>query len=371
MSKKNEENYKDISISLLNWYDFNRRNLPWRALPEEKANPYFVFISEIMLQQTVVATVIPYFNKFIKKWPTINHIAKADFQEVSSLWSGLGYYRRAKNLHETAKIISKDYNGVIPNNKETLLTFPGIGEYTASAIIAIAFNMKSNVVDGNIERIFSRLYKIEKPIKLSKQTIRDITTKHLPSIRNGDYVQALMDLGSSICIAKTPRCKICPIFFSCKVGGKPDAINYPKKIPKKKKRQRYGLFFCLIDYKGLILFSTNNDNGLLANMDVLPSIGWYENKDRFDYAPKIITKELSLFNLNWIILGSSIDHIFTHFKLNCTIAFCRINKKKNLFDLPNDRKYRFVKKGDLNQLATPSLIKKMLKCIEDEDLLND
>ena len=369
MAKKNEEKYKQFSNRLLDWYDVSRRALPWRATPGEISNPYFVLLSEIMLQQTVVATVIPYFIRFIEKWPTINELAQADFYEVSSLWAGLGYYRRAKNLHETAKIISIEHNGLVPNNKEVLLTFPGIGEYTAAAITAIAFDTKSNVVDGNIERIFSRLYKIEEPLELSKVTIRMLSEKHLPFKRNGDYAQSLMDLGSSVCIPKAPRCKSCPIIFICKLGGKPEAALYPKRLPKKIKKQRYGIFYLLIDDEESILFSTNENEGLLANMDVLPSIGWNEEKQNLNSSPKIISKELALFNLNWEILEKSVNHVFTHFKLECTLAIFRINKK-TLSNLLINKKYRFVKKKDLNQLATPSLIKKILTVFEKNSLNN-
>ncbi|MDC0093978.1 A/G-specific adenine glycosylase [Alphaproteobacteria bacterium] len=367
MHKKNEDKYKQFSNQLLDWYDISRRDLPWRAVPGASSNPYFVLLSEIMLQQTVVATVIPYFIKFINKWPTISDLAQADFYDVSTLWAGLGYYRRAKNLHETAKILITQHNGIIPKNKDVLLTFPGIGEYTAAAITAIAFDIKSNVVDGNIERIFSRLYKIEEPLELSKQKIRTLSEKYLPRKRNGDYAQALMDLGSSICIPKTPRCHICPIISKCRLGGDLEAGMYPKRLQKKNKKQRYGVFYLLIDYEGSILFTTNKNDGLFANMDVLPSIGWKKEEQSLNSSPKIITKELSLFNLNWKILENKIDHVFTHFKLNCTLAFHKINKNipKNLII---NKKYRFVKKKNLNQLATPSLIKKILKATEEETI---
>jgi A/G-specific adenine glycosylase len=363
MTKKNEDKYKQFSNKLLNWYDVSRRALPWRAVPGLKSNPYFVLLSEIMLQQTVVATVIPYFIKFIKKWPTINELAQADFYQVSSLWAGLGYYRRAKNLHETAKIISTEHNGLIPNNKEVLLTFPGIGEYTAAAITAIVFDTKSNVIDGNIERIFSRLYRIEEPLELTKGKIRTLSEKYLPYKRNGDYAQALMDLGSLVCIPKAPRCQICPIISACKLGGKSEAALYPKRLPKKIKKQRYGVFYLLVDDEGSILFTTNKNEGLFANMDVLPSIGWNEDKKNLNRSPKIISEELDLFNLNWQILEKKISHVFTHFKLDCTLALFRINNKI-VHELRIDKKYRFVRKKDLNQLATPSLIKKILQAIQ-------
>ena len=366
MAKINEDKYKNFSNKLLDWYDVNKRDLPWRVAHGARSNPYFVLLSEIMLQQTVVATVIPYFIRFIKKWPTINKLAQADFYEISSLWAGLGYYRRAKNLHETAKIISVQHYGLVPNNKEVLLTFPGIGEYTAAAITAIAFDTKSNVVDGNIERIISRLYKIEEPLELTKGKIRTLSEKYLPCKRNGDYAQALMDLGSLVCIPKAPRCQICPIISTCKLGGARDAALYPKRLPKKIKKQRYGVFYLLIDDEGSVLFNTNKNQGLLANMDVLPSIGWNEEKKNLKSSPEIISKKIALFNLNWEILEKKINHIFTHFKLECTLAIFRI-EKKTLNNLIINKKYRFVKKKDLNQLATPSLIKKILKVLEEKN----
>ena len=371
MCKKNEDNYLELSKNLLLWYDSNRRILPWRAIAGEASNPYYVLLSEIMLQQTVVATVIPYFLKFVQAWPTINDLAQADFNTISLQWAGLGYYRRAKNLHETAKIISLQYKGCIPNDMNLLLTFPGIGNYTASAITAIAFNSNSNVVDGNIERVFSRLYKIEKPLELSKKYINNISEKHVPSDRNRDYAQALMDLGSSICIAKIPRCNICPIISSCQVGGLKEASQYPKRTVKKVKKTRFGLFFCLIDEEGSLLFTTNNNTGLFSNMDVFPSKGWYEDEGRFVCSPIDISKEMSLFDLKWKILPDEITHVFSHFKLNCTIAYYQISKKIDKESFLLKASFRFIKKKNIKQLALPSLMNKIIKYLENSGLQND
>ena len=368
MSKTKEEKYYYISELLLSWYDLNKRKLPWRAPPGKLSNPYFVYLSEIMLQQTIVKTVIPYFLKFIKKWPTVEELAKADFRDISSYWAGLGYYSRAKNLHETAKIISKKYNGIVPDDKNILLSFPGVGNYTASAIMAIAFNNKCNVVDGNVERIFSRLYAVEEPIEISKKNINDLAEKHLPDYRHGDYAQSLMDLGSLVCISKSPRCSICPIVNFCKVGGTSEATEYPKRLPKKNKENRYGLFFCLINQEDSILITTNKNKGLLANMDVLPSIGWYEDKKKFLNRPRYIKKKDGLFNLDWKILDTKLVHIFTHFKLHCSIAIVKTDKKEIFKNVIVDESYRFVKKEDIESLALPSLVKKILKYLKDEKL---
>ena len=365
MKSKFENNDLKISDKLLTWYDSNRRVLPWRASSCEFANPYHVLLSEIMLQQTLVATVIPYFLNFIKKWPTITHLANADFVAISAEWAGVGYYRRAKNLHETAKIISTEYSGKIPNDMQKLLALPGIGNYTASAITAIAFNSNANVVDGNIERIFSRLYRIETPLETSKNFIKDISAKHVPHSRNGDYAQALMDLGATICIAKTPRCPKCPIFFACDVGKTNEAIQYPRRLPKKIKNTRYGLFFCFLNNQGDLLFTTNENRGLFANMDVIPSKGWNGNEEMLINSPIIVTKKLSLFELEWKILPNKITHIFSHFKLDCTIAYCFIKEKK---DIQLKSPYRFVSKLDHRKLGLPSLMKKIINIINKSDL---
>ena len=366
--KKN--NYKTFSNSLLSWYDLNRRILPWRAPPGEISNPYFVYLSEIMLQQTVVKTVIPYFLKFVRKWPNINALAKAELHEVNSYWAGLGYYSRAKNLHETAKIISNKYDGFFPTDKKSLIALPGIGEYTSSAIMAIAFDRKSNVIDGNVERVFSRFYAVEKSIKESKIFIKNIAEKHLPDQRYGDYAQALMDLGSLICIPKSPRCTMCPLLAICDVGGSTRAKQYPIKLPKKEKEERYGLFFFLKNKDGAVLFKTNKSSGLLANMDMLPSIGWYEDSNRFKSSPKFNKKKHEFLGLKWKILDQNLVHIFTHFKLNCTVAIAIINdENKLLIDLDKSI-YRFVQKKNMKDLALPSLTKKILNSLKKNEALN-
>ncbi len=370
MTQLKKNNYKTFSNSLLSWYDLNRRILPWRAAPGEISNPYFVYLSEIMLQQTVVKTVIPYFLKFVRKWPDINALAKAELHEINSYWAGLGYYSRAKNLHETAKIISNKYNGNFPTDKNSLIAFPGIGEYTSSAIMAIAFDKKSNVIDGNVERVFSRFYAVEEPIEKSKFFIKKIAEKHLPDQRHGDYAQALMDLGSLVCIPKSPRCKMCPLLTMCDVGGTTRAKQFPIKLPKKEKEERYGLFFYLKNQDGAVLFETNKSSGLLANMDVLPSIGWYENSNRFKTSPTFNQKNHGFLGLKWKIIDLNLIHIFTHFKLNCSVAIATINDENKLLNDLDKSSYRFVKKKNMNNLALPTLIKKIFNSLKNDESLN-
>ena len=360
--KKNK--YKTFYNSLLSWYDLNRRILPWRAPPGEISNPYFVYLSEIMLQQTVVKTVIPYFLKFVRKWPDINALAKAELHEINSYWAGLGYYSRAKNLHETAKIISNKYDGFFPTDKNSLIALPGIGEYTSSAIMAIAFDRKSNVIDGNVERVFSRFYAVQEPIEKSKIFIKNIAEKHLPDKRHGDYAQALMDLGSLICIPKSPRCTMCPLLAICDVGGTTRAKQYPIKLPKKEKEERHGIFFYLKNKDGAVLFKTNKSSGLLANMDMLPSIGWYEESNRFKSFPKFNQKKYEFLGIKWKVLDQNLVHIFTHFKLNCTVAIAIINDENELKNELDKSTYRFVKKKNMSDLALPSLTKKILNSLK-------
>ena len=369
MIKTKKNNNEIFSVRLLYWYDNNKRNLPWRAITGKTPNPYHVYLSEIMLQQTVVKTVIPYFLKFVKKWPTIKSLANANFEEISKYWAGLGYYRRAKNLHETAMQIVKYHDGVIPNNKKTLLSLPGIGEYTSSAIVAIAFGGKANVIDGNVERIFSRLFKIQKPIKDAKDLIIEYSNKYLPIDRYGDYAQALMDLGSLICIPKNPRCSVCPIIEFCQAGSDLSAKQYPKKSLKIKKPERYGLFYCLLNKKGELLITTNKNKGLLANMNVLPSVGWYEEENRFSKRPQFREIKDSLFNLEWHLIESKIVHAFTHFNLNVSIATTLVENDMVLKKILLKGDYKFVKAKKIKDLALPSIMKKIIRHLQYENII--
>ena len=202
---------KKIAANLLAWYDTDQRDLPWRAKPGQMPTPYHVWLSEIMLQQTVVKTVIPYFLKFTQTWPTIFELAKADLEDIRSAWAGLGYYSRAKNLHKCAQIIVEKYQGKFPIFAEELETLPGIGPYTAAAIAAIAFDETATPVDGNIERVVARLFAIEDPLPGVKPKLKQLAASLTPPRRAGDFAQAQMDLGATICSPKNPSCLLCPL----------------------------------------------------------------------------------------------------------------------------------------------------------------
>ena len=203
------------SRALLEWYDHNRRRFSWRAAPGKKTDPYRVWLSEIMLQQTTTATVEPYFRAFTQRWPSLEALASASLDEVLHAWQGLGYYARARNLQRCAQIICSRHHGRFPDTEIALNALPGIGQYTAAAIAAIAFDRPSTVVDGNVERIVSRLFDVDDPMPESKPRLRRLAATLTPQERAGDYAQAMMDLGATVCLAKKPRCGECPVGHAC------------------------------------------------------------------------------------------------------------------------------------------------------------
>ena len=335
----------DFQKSLLKWYDRHRRDLPWRARAGVTPNPYHVWLSEIMLQQTTVATVIPYFNKFTKKWPTLQAFAKADREEVLKEWAGLGYYARARNLHKCAQVLSGEYKSVFPQTEEELRTLPGIGAYTSAAIMAIAFDQPAVVIDGNVDRITVRVFAIDTPIKESKSLIREKAALLYEGIsRAGDFAQSLMDLGSSICVPQNPRCGICPVNDFCKAykNGLQDSI--PAKAVKKVSPQRQGIVYWLETKEGEIALERRVETRMLGGMTALPTTGW-DGKEGSEIPEKIQKK------LEYI---GDVYHSFTHFDLKLEIWRGFITKtalKKNLF----------VSRGEIENAGLPTVFKKAMK----------
>src|SRR5438477_751975 len=228
---------------LLDWYDRHRRRLPWRPLPGESADPYRVWLSEIMLQQTGVKTVAPYFLKFLARWPDVDALGRASLEDVLRMWAGLGYYSRARNLHACAVAVMREHGGVFPDSEEGLRALPGIGPYTAAAIAAIAFDRRTMPVDGNIERVVSRLFAVEAPLPQAKPLIQQLAATLLGPSRAGDSAQALMDLGASICTPKKPACSLCPLNEDCAARARGDQESFPRKAPKKTGTLRRGAAF--------------------------------------------------------------------------------------------------------------------------------
>ena len=309
-----------VPHKLLNWYDQNKRLMPWRPRDGSRPDAYNVWLSEIMLQQTQVATAIPYFEKFLHRWPSIFKLAEANLDDVLIEWAGLGYYARARNLHRCAKIIVSNFNGIFPNQEEKLLELPGVGTYTAAAIMAIAFDAKATPMDGNFERVTARLNAIEKPLPAAKPLLKKYATMITPDYRSGDYAQAVMDLGATICIPKQPRCNECPVNDSCLSLKKGKTGVIPKKTPKRKKPSRFGIAFLCINTNNEILLQRRPDKGLLAGMMEVPGTPWTENPPS-----QAQIQNSEPFKADWQAVPGAIIHIFTHFKLE--IKVLRVNPK--------------------------------------------
>ena len=308
---------KILVTNLLHWYDTHQRVLPWRSVPGHAPNPYQIWLSEIMLQQTTVATVKDYFARFVQRWPTIECLAQATLDDIFHVWQGLGYYSRARHLHTCAQILARDYKGFIPSDEETLLTLPGIGPYTAAAIAAIAYNQPTIPVDGNIVRVFSRLLCLTTPLPSLKKEIYCLVRKMIPPRRSGDFAQALMDLGATICRPRNPRCEICPLQTICKGYNQGMAQNLPIPAPKENKPRRYGIAFWVENNNQEILLEKRPTKGLLAGLIGLPTTQWRDKpwdlngEEVFPYAPKGVE--------TWEPLSKRVSHTFTHFNLELKI----------------------------------------------------
>src|SRR5476649_2009451 len=303
------------ALRLLAWYDRHRRTLPWRAPAGERTEPYLVWLSEIMLQQTTVATVGDYFRRFVERWPTVEALAAAPLDEVLSAWAGLGYYARARNLHACAQAVAILYAGRFPEDEAELLALPGIGPYTAAAIRAIAFDHPASAVDGNVERVITRLYAIETPLPDSKPEINVRAAGLVPNERAGDYAQALMDLGATVCTPRNPGCVICPFVGDCQAQAKGLTEELPRRAPKALKPTRRGLAFVLSRKDGAVLLRKRPPKGLLGGMDEVPSSDWREGK--FSLAAALKQAPVPA---KWTVLEGGVRHTFTHFHLELAVA---------------------------------------------------
>ncbi|PQA74555.1 A/G-specific adenine glycosylase [Brucella oryzae] len=307
----------DRSTKLLHWYDRHHRVLPWRVGPVEQASgikpdPYRVWLSEIMLQQTTVEAVKSYFNVFVARWPTVQDMAKASEDDILRAWAGLGYYSRARNLKKCADAVVMQYDGKFPDNAEGLKELPGIGDYTSAAIAAIAFGEAAAVVDGNVERVISRLYTIDTPLPAAKTEIRALMGQLTPTDRPGDFAQSMMDLGATICTPRRPACAICPVNEDCMALASRDPEEFPVKAPKAEKPVRTGAAFIAIAGDGSILLRKRKGEGLLAGMTEVPGSHWTARIDGD------ATVNAAPFPAQWTASGS-ITHVFTHFELRLSV----------------------------------------------------
>ncbi|MBT3908476.1 MAG: A/G-specific adenine glycosylase [Rhodospirillaceae bacterium] len=310
---------RNISRQLLAWYDIHRRDLPWRAGPGMTADPYRVWLSEIMLQQTTVATVKTYYGNFLAKWPEIEKLAAAELDEVLHAWQGLGYYSRARNLHKCAREIVAAHDGRFPADEQCLRKLPGIGPYTAAAIAAIAFGLKATPVDGNIERVTARLHAINDPLPGAKKDIKSFAEAMTPDHRAGDFAQALMDLGATVCKPKHADCPNCPLGAACRAGAGDNPERFPVKAPKKARPTRYGIVFWAERDDGAVLLRRRAEEGLLGGMAEFPSTDWMETpwaeKPPDGFAP---------IEADWLPMPGTIVHIFTHFRLELGVVRARV-----------------------------------------------
>ena len=343
---------------LLDWYDRHRRRLPWRPPAGERADPYRVWLSEIMLQQTGVKTVGPYFLKFLARWPDVASLGQASQDDVLRMWAGLGYYSRARNLHACAVAVLRDHGGVFPDTEEGLRQLPGIGPYTAAAIGAIAFDIRTMPVDGNIERVVSRLYAVEEPLPQAKPRIQELASTLLgPSragdekSRAGDSAQALMDLGSSICTPKKPACALCPLNDDCAARLRGDQETFPRKAPKKTGTLRRGAAF-IVTRGDELLVRTRAEKGLLGSMTEVPGSEWLAGQDdkaALSQAPAL--KAIS----RWHRKAGVVTHVFTHFPLELVVYTATVPARTRA-----PEGMRWVPVATLGDEALPNVMRKVI-----------
>lgn len=303
---------RDLSADLLDWYDVHARIMPWRVSPTDKASgkrpdPYAIWMSEIMLQQTTVAAVTSYFQKFIARWPTVSDLAAAEDADVMGAWAGLGYYARARNLLKCARAVVADHGGVFPPDHAALLKLPGIGPYTAAAIASIAFDLRHTVVDGNVERVMARMHDEHTPLPSAKPILTAYAEALTPADRPGDYAQAVMDLGATICTPKSPACGICPWRDPCVARIAGTAAELPRKTPKAAKPVRHGTVYIARRADGAVLLETRPEKGLLGGMLGWPGSDWITVSDQRPQNPPIAA--------DWQKIPGEVRHTFTHFHL--------------------------------------------------------
>ena len=307
-------------MALLGWYDRHARGLPWRVAPgkgAKQADPYHVWLSEVMLQQTTVQAVIPYFVKFVDKWSNIHNLSAAADEEVMREWAGLGYYARARNLLKCARVVSSELGGVFPQTLDGLKALPGIGDYTAAAILSIAFDRVATVIDGNVDRVVSRIFAIDDPLPDSKPEIREkarILFEGANATRPGDFAQAMMDLGATICTPKTPKCTLCPVARQCQALAKGLAADLPRRKEKAIRPKRFGYIYWITNPQGQVLFEKRPERGLLGGMAAFPTSDWVAVTKGGPPAIDHISAMKDVDNMD-MNKGLRVRHVFTHFEL--------------------------------------------------------
>lgn len=337
MAQRTRQQKTPFADALLAYYRSQGRKLPWRA----HVDPYPIWLAEVMLQQTTVATVTPYYARFLEKFPTVQALANAPESDVLHLWQGLGYYSRARNLHKCAKTVVAEHNGHFPTTEADLLALPGIGPYTAAAVAAIAFGEPATVVDGNVERVMSRLFRVQTPLPKARPDLRRHAQSLTPRHHAGDYAQAIMDLGSTVCTPRTPKCDRCPVSAFCEAFTHGDANRYPLKQPKAPRPAKSGVAWCLLDQNGRLYLRQRPAEGLLGGLWEVPTDGW-EGPLPAPLARLTATAEPED--------CGTIRHVFSHFSLDLQVVKVAVPRRERTW----------VSAADLGAHPLSTLMRKVL-----------
>ena len=333
---------------LLAWYDAGHRDLPWRAAPGKAPDAYAVWLSEIMLQQTTVGAAIPYYRRFIRRWPDLDSLARAPLDDVLVAWQGLGYYARARNLVKCARLLVADHGGVLPRRAEALVKLPGIGPYSAAAIAAIAFDAPEVVVDGNVERVVARLYAVAQPLPGAKAGLRRLAAGLSPRRRPGDYAQAMMDLGATICTPRAPQCGSCPLRGGCAAQALGAPAGYPRRAARAERPLRRGTAWFAVNRRGEILLRRRPEHGLLGGMMEVPSSPWRAGAGAAPILPEVAAP--------WRVIARPITHVFTHFRLELRVAWASLGARQGRQLAPDGV---WAAPEALGGFALPSVMKKV------------
>lgn len=338
----------ELRRDLLGWYDAARRELPWRARPGEPADPYAVLVSELMLQQTTVATVMGRFGPFMARFPSLAALAAAPLEAVLHAWQGLGYYRRARALHACAQAVMTRHQGRLPADLASLRALPGIGPYTAAAIAAIAFGRPEVPVDGNIERVLSRVFALETPLPAGRRQLERVAARFAATERAGDFAQAVMELGALVCTPQRPACLACPWRSGCEAARRGAPESFPRRLVRAARPERHAIAFLFEQPDGAVLFRRRPLTGLLGGMIELPSTEWLDNPEATAAAVDAAAPGAAA----WAPVPGDVRHVFTHMSLSVRVL--RAEAPITLEGLWV-RPYRF------GELALPTLTKKLLR----------
>ncbi len=341
-----------LSAELIHWYERHHRRLPWRVGPHERRrgvrpDPYRVWLSEVMLQQTTVKAVAPYFVRFIERWPTITDLANANERDVMAAWAGLGYYSRARNLVAAARVVAAEPGTRFPEDAAALARLPGIGAYTAAAIAAIAFDAPEAAVDGNAERVAARLFAIATPKPALKATVRNVLRPLVPPERAGEFAEALMDLGATICTPRKPACTLCPWSSPCQARRAGRQEELPRRSPRRHRPLRHGTAYVARRADGAILLRRRPPRGLLGSMSEVPGTDWREEPTLRQKRP---------FVTEWVALSAPVEHVFTHFSLRLSVERAEVAEST-----PAPTGHWWASAGSLADEALPSVMKKAVE----------